>query len=37
MLYNREAILAREFSEMEKVKEKVVLPQKIRIIDHQTW
>lgn len=29
MLYNREAILAGEFLEMEKVKEKVVLPQKI--------
>ena len=37
MLYNWEAVLAWDFLEIGKVKKKVAPPQKIRIIDHQTW
>lgn len=37
MLYNREAVLAWDFSEMGKVKKDVAPPQKIRIVGHQAW
>ena len=37
MLYNREAVLAWDFSEMGKVKKEVAHPQKIKTIDHQAW
>ncbi len=34
MLYNKEAVLAWDFTEMGKVKREVASPQKIRTIDH---
>lgn len=37
ILYNQEAVLAWDFSEMRKVKKKVALPQKIQTVDHQAW
>ncbi len=37
MLYNREAILAWDFTEMGKVKREVAPPQKIRTVDHKAW
>ncbi len=35
MLYNREVVLAWDFTEMGKVKREVAPPQKIRIVDHK--
>ncbi len=35
MLYNREAVLAWDCTEMGKVKRKVAPPQKIRTINHK--
>ena len=37
MLYNREAVLAWDFTEMGKVKKEVAPPQKIRTVDHKAW
>ena len=37
MLYNREAVLAWDFTEMRKVKREVAPPQKIRTINHKAW
>ncbi len=37
MLYNREAVLAWDFTEMGKVKRAVAPPQKIRTVDHKAW
>ncbi len=37
MLYDREAILAWNFTEIGKVKRKVAPPQKIRKINHKAW
>ena len=37
VLYNQETVLAWDFSEMGKIKKKVVPPQKIKTIDHQAW
>lgn len=37
MLYNQEIVLVQDYSEIEKVKNEVTPPQKIRTIDHQAW
>lgn len=37
IFYNREAILAWNFTEMRKVKREVASLQKIRIVDHKAW
>ena len=37
MLYNREAVLAWDFTEMGKVKREVAPPQKIRTVEHKAW
>lgn len=37
MLYNREAVLAWDFTEIEKFKREVALPQKIRTVEYKTW
>ena len=37
MLYNREAVLAWDCTEMEKVKKEVAPPQKIQTIEHKAW
>ncbi len=37
MLYNREAAIAWDFTEIGKVYSEVAQPQKIQKIDHQTW
>ena len=37
ILYHREAVLASDFIEMEKVRRKVAASQKIQIVDHKTW
>ncbi len=37
MLYNREAVLAWDFTEMEKLKREVAPPKKIRTIHHKAW
>ena len=37
MLYNRETILAWDFTEMGKVRKKVAPPQKIQAVDHKVW
>ncbi len=37
MLYNREAALAWDFTEMGKIKPEVTPPQKIRIVKHKAW
>lgn len=37
MLYNREAVLAWDFTEIEKFKREVAFPQKIRTVEYKTW
>lgn len=37
MLFNREAALACDFSEVGRVKRKVASPQKIRTVEHTAW
>ena len=37
MLYNREAVLAWDFTEMGKIKKGVTPPQKILIVKHKAW
>ena len=37
MLYNREAVLAWDFSKMGKVKKEVALLQKIQTVEHKAW
>ena len=37
MLYNNEAILALDFTEMRKVKREIAPPQKIRTVDQKSW
>ena len=37
MLYNREAILEWNYTEMRKVKKELTPPQKIRIVEHKAW
>ena len=37
MLYNREAVLAWDFTEMGKVKKEVAPAQKIQTIEHKAW
>ena len=37
MLYNKEAVLAWDFTEIRKVKRKVALSQKIWTIEHKAW
>ncbi len=37
MLYNREAVLAWDFTEMGKIKGEVAPEQKIRTINHKAW
>lgn len=37
ILYNKEVILAWDFTKMRKVKKKVASPQKIQIVDYKTW
>ena len=37
MLYNREAVLAWNLKEMEKIKGEVAPEQKIRTMNHKTW
>ena len=36
MLYNKEAILAWDFTEIGKVKNEITPPQKIQTVDHKT-
>ena len=37
MVYNREVILAWDFTEIEKIRREVTLLQKIRAVDHKAW
>ena len=37
MLYNREAALAWDFTEIGKVKPEVFLPVRIRTVNHKAW
>ncbi len=37
MLYNREAVLALDFTEMGKVKREVAPLRKIRTVDYKAW
>ena len=37
MLYNREVVLAWDFTKMEKVRRKVAPLQKIQTVDHKAW